>query len=32
MISLDHSEKQRLEYLPPINSTPTSYAVVNETL
>lgn len=32
MISSDHSEKQKIEYLPPINSSPTSYATVNETL
>lgn len=32
MMSTDHSEKQQIEYLPPINSSPTSYAIVNETL
>ncbi|CAH0687786.1 unnamed protein product [Spodoptera exigua] len=32
MISSDHSEKQKIEYLSPINSSPTSYAIVNETL
>lgn len=32
LISTDHSEKQKIEYLPPINSSPTSYAIVNETL
>lgn len=32
MMSIDHSETQKIEYLAPINSSPTSYAVVNETL
>ncbi|KAG5887454.1 hypothetical protein JTB14_017310 [Gonioctena quinquepunctata] len=32
LISIDLSEKQKIEYLPPINSSPTSYAIVNETL
>lgn len=32
IVSTDHSEKQMIEYLPPINSSPTSYAVVNETV
>ncbi|CAG4981938.1 unnamed protein product [Colias eurytheme] len=32
MTSSDHSEIQNIEYLPPINSSPTSYAIVNETL
>lgn len=32
MISTDRSEMQNIEYLPPINSSPTSYPVVNETL
>lgn len=31
-ISTDLSEVQKIEYLSPINSSPTSYAVVNETL
>lgn len=32
MMFTDHSEKQKVEYLSPINSSPTSYATVNETL
>src|SRR5699024_4673122 len=32
MISTDSSKIQTVEYLPPINSSPTSYATVNETL
>lgn len=32
MVFTDRSEMQKVEYLPPINSSPTSYAVVNETL
>ena len=31
-ISLDHSKTQTVEYLPPINASPTSLAVVHETL
>ncbi|KAK9871781.1 hypothetical protein WA026_014236 [Henosepilachna vigintioctopunctata] len=32
LISTDRSEEQKIEYLPSINLSPTSYAVVNETL
>ncbi|KAG5862641.1 hypothetical protein JTB14_004270 [Gonioctena quinquepunctata] len=32
LISIDLSEKQKIKFLPPINSSPTSYAIVNETL
>ena len=32
MISTDHSEIQKIEYLPQINLSPTSYAIVNKTL
>lgn len=32
LISTDHSERQKIKYLPPIKSSPTSYAIVNETL
>ncbi|CAG5110081.1 Protein of unknown function, partial [Cotesia congregata] len=32
LILTDPSEKQKIEYLPLINSSPTSYAIVNETL
>mgnify|MGYP005983678057 FL=1 len=32
MVYMDQSEIQKNEYLPQINSSPTSYAIVNETL
>lgn len=32
MISTDNSEVKKIDYLAPINNSPTSYAVVNETL
>lgn len=32
MMVTDNSEKLKIEYLPSINSSPTSYAIVNEIL